>query len=206
MATQTEAASHVSLDVRRFREKVEQGVIPREPDGAYRLDKVRTAYIRHLQNAAGGRLRRPDDPKDRKITAEARLAELQLAIKLGAVANVEDIAEAVQAEYSIVREGILNVPARLAGDLTPDQIDRLEDELRQALEQLHDPDGVVAGLERDRAEAEAASGSKTPAKAKPDRVGRPSPPCGGKDERKPGKMAHKRSARRLRPDARGDGT
>jgi hypothetical protein len=204
MATQTEAASHILLDLRRYREKVEQGVIPREPDGSYRLDKVRAAYIRHLQDAAGGRLRRPDDPRDRKSAAEAGLAELQLAIRTGAVARVADIQDAVQSEYGIVRERFLQIAPKMAGVLTPEQVDRLTDEIHEALEQLHDSDGAFAGLERDRRAAEAANGAQATAAARPDRVGRSVSPRRGKDVGKPGKVANKRPAGRLRPDARGD--
>jgi hypothetical protein len=144
------------------------------------------------------------DARRRKLTAEAELAELDLVRQRGRVADVGAVIEAVQGEYSIVRERLLSMPAKLSGDLAPDQIDRLNDELYDSLEQLHDPDGILARLERDRAAAAAPHGSKAAAAAGSNRMVRSVPARRSKNIGKPGKVAHQRSTRGVRTNARRD--
>jgi hypothetical protein len=77
----------------------------------------------------------------RERIAAARLRELELAEKAGAVVPIADVVGAVTAEYHIVRTGLLGVASKLAHRLaaatTPEAAGALVDtEVRQILTEL----------------------------------------------------------------------
>jgi hypothetical protein len=199
-------AKLLDLTPRRVQQLVAEGYIPKPERGRYPLVGAVQGYVKHLREQIASAPSSPEEKavRLRKIAAEAELAELDLVRKRGRVADVGAIIEGVQGEYGIVRERLLSIPGKLNGDLDPEQIDRLTDELHDALDQLHDPDGILARLERDRATVAAPHRPKAAATARPDRVGRPVPARRRKDIGKPGKVAHKRPAGRVRSDARRD--
>ena len=74
--------------------------------------------------------------RERKLLAEAGLAEMALAQKRGEVASVQVLAEAVDGERVVVRERLLAIPGKLQGQLQPEEVHLVENELYEALEQL----------------------------------------------------------------------
>lgn len=92
------------------------------------------------------------------LAEASRVKEIYLALKRrqdflereGKLAPVEDIAQAVEREYGIVRERLLGLPGKLAAALVGlDQAaieQKLEDEITEILQELHDPgDGGPRG-------------------------------------------------------------
>lgn len=62
----------------------------------------------------------PTDLKDaqtRKMAAEARLAEIEVALAEGRVVTVEDTAKRVQEDYAAVRAQLLTLPQRWAAQM-----------------------------------------------------------------------------------------
>ena len=91
MATISEAARHIDLDERRFRELVDAGTITRASRGAYEIDRVRTEYIRSLREVAAGRARtkarrRPPLADGRAVGggAQTRVARIGRSIAVSA--------------------------------------------------------------------------------------------------------------------------
>lgn len=71
------------------------------------------------------------DARRRKMIADARLAEIELDLKEGAVVEIETIADAVVREYATARNKLLGIPTKIAPRLAP----------------LRDPNAVRAALE-----------------------------------------------------------
>ncbi|QCN95865.1 hypothetical protein D3093_11680 [Azospirillum argentinense] len=122
MATQTEVGKHLDLSDRSVRELLDRGILPNARRGALDLDQCRVAYIRHLRETAAGRGAGPS--ADGLTDARARLAHEQadhFALKNAAL-RLEllpraDITLAVTAIFTIVRDRLSALPARLAGPL-----------------------------------------------------------------------------------------
>ena len=118
MATIAEAASHVCLEERRFRQLVDNGVISKSARGAYDLDKVRREYIENLRQVAAGRAPTGDlDPSQEKARKDKEYADhlaMRNAITRQEYASVDDIALALHGELRIVRDRILKFPMKLA--------------------------------------------------------------------------------------------
>src|SRR3954451_17578200 len=84
--------------------------------------------------------------RERKLQAEAGLAELALAQKRGELASVHVLAEAVDGERVVVRERLLAIPGKLQGQLQPAEVQIVENELYEALEQLSAGSDLVTSL------------------------------------------------------------
>jgi phage terminase Nu1 subunit (DNA packaging protein) len=76
MAKLTEAAAHIDLKERRFRQLIETGVFkrPKSPSG-WDLDEVRVTYIRYMREQAAGRV--GANPKTDAVAANVRLKTVQ---------------------------------------------------------------------------------------------------------------------------------
>ena len=100
---------------------------------------------------SGGRAGDDDDDEDdatgywksraRRERAEAELAELKLAELQGQLVRADDWAAALAKRAAAFREGLLQIPARLAAQLAAETDQArihglLEDELRQVMSQL----------------------------------------------------------------------
>src|SRR4051794_20907327 len=84
--------------------------------------------------------------RERKLLAEAGLAELALAQKRAELASVHVLTQAVDGERVVVRERLLAIPGKLQGQLQPEEVHLVENELHEALEQLSAGSDLVAGL------------------------------------------------------------
>jgi len=166
MATQNEAAAHIDLGDRRFRELIDDGVIERRPPSEYDLEQVRVSYIRHLRKVAAGRGTKTDADLSTEralLTREQRsAAERNNAVARGQLVVIEEVARQVETEYGVVRQRLLAIPGKLADAL--DGMNREErevaiaGEITEALNELHDP--AVAGGGADR--TDGAGGSPAP--------------------------------------------
>jgi len=151
MATSIEAAHHIDMGERRFRELIDAGVFIRQPRGEYDLDEIRLAYIRHLRKVAAGR----GADNDASLTAaRAKLTEEQTqmiaiknAVARGEYVLVEEVCRQVEAEYAVVRERLLTIPGKVAdaaaGRPREVVVDILAQEIGGALEDLSEPDRIA---------------------------------------------------------------
>ncbi|MGD9766864.1 MAG: hypothetical protein AB7U62_04400 [Pseudolabrys sp.] len=151
MATQVQAAQHIDLGERRFRELIEAGVFERRPAGQYDLDTVRIAYIRHLREVAAGRGADNDARlSDARVLLTLEQREniaLKNAAVRGDVVSVEEVGKQVERVFTVVRERLLAIPGKIADALVGgERVDietRLTDEISEALDELHDPVGIA---------------------------------------------------------------
>ncbi len=144
MATISEAARHIDLDERRFRELVDAGTITRAPRGAYEIDRVRTEYIRSLREVAAGRARTGElDPQQEKARKDKEYADhlaMRNAVARGDQVLVEDVVKALTDELAIIRSRLLAIPGKLGGRLKPDDRQAIETEIYEALSELSSVD------------------------------------------------------------------
>jgi phage terminase Nu1 subunit (DNA packaging protein) len=99
MATQEQIASHLDLS----RQSVAE-LLRREGIGgqAADLDTIRIAYIRSLRKSAAGRGTAEDEgdlrrARIREATSKAQLAELDYQERIGALVNIEDLIQKLEA-------------------------------------------------------------------------------------------------------------
>lgn len=118
MPSIAQAAAHLFLDERRFRELVDAGTISKAARGAYDLDKVREEYVRNLRQVAAGRAPTGDlDPGQEKARKDKEYADhlaMRNAITRQEYASVDDITRALHGELGIIRNRILQMPMKLA--------------------------------------------------------------------------------------------
>ena len=77
-----------------------------------------------------------DEARCRKTAAEASITELDLAVQKGELIEVSVVADTVGQDYANCRAKLLNITARLIGELTQDQCDMIDREIREALTEL----------------------------------------------------------------------
>src|SRR5215212_8341125 len=123
--------------------------------------------------------------RERKLLAEAGLAELALAQKRGELASVQVLAGAVDGERVVVRERLLAIPGKLQGQLQPVEVHLVENELYEALEQLSAGADLVTGLVGEDSSDEGPDDVEAAAAPEPDRMGGHVPPRGGEDIGRP---------------------
>ncbi len=122
-----------------------------------------------------------------KETYHAKLKQLEFETKQGKLGPVDEMHADNCRILVAVRERLLAVPGKLGGDFTHPQIERVRDELYEAMEELY-ADGAAAEAAlaaRDEA-GDGADGDEAAAAPQPRRVGRAVPLRGAKDERRPG--------------------
>ena len=177
MATVGQAAAHVFLAERNFYELLDRGVVERQPAGEYDLDIVREEVIRQLRAAASGREKKPGalDGEFEKARKDKELADrtaLQNAVTRGELVAIEEVGKQIEREYAVVRERLLGIAGKLGSDLTPAQVARIEAEIRDALEELHDPGDIAQRIPEPDDEAEGGEEEfEASAPARPSRVG-----------------------------------
>jgi hypothetical protein len=148
----------LGISIRRFadldgcnesyvRKAIKRGQLPQLADGTIDPALAGSGWRRGNQQAAAEA--NPDqsappslaEAQRRKETALAKLRELQLARESSEVCSVAETAAMVAAEYAIVRNALLALPARIAPTLvhmrTPELMRAaLSREIEQALEAL----------------------------------------------------------------------
>lgn len=145
MATQAECARLIGISVRRFRELVDEGVIPRRPAGQYDFFEVVPTYCANLRQVAAGR--GGDEAQANKATEEARrmtaladLAEMKAAEQRGRLVPVDQIADAVHGAVQMMKTSLLAIPAKAAARVGAKDTARAEqvikDEVVEALAAL----------------------------------------------------------------------
>ncbi|WP_018264134.1 hypothetical protein [Methylobacterium sp. WSM2598] len=164
LITPAEAARLLGLNKSTLHRQVKSGAV-RSHDGKVRLSEVKADRARNVdaQRSArhAGKTDRLTDAAETEEAAapdaggiytkararreffSAKLRELEYRQKEGELAPIAVMIAAVDRDFGVVRERILAVPGKLSGDLDPRQVERLTDELHEALEQLSDPNGTL---------------------------------------------------------------
>jgi len=119
MATQAYCAKLLGISERRFRELIDEGVIPRADKGEYDIEVVVPAYCANLRAVAAGRA--GGEEQVVKSTEEARRTKLQAdKIELevnemrGELVPASQIADALHSAVLIMKTRIGAVPAKVA--------------------------------------------------------------------------------------------
>jgi hypothetical protein len=147
--TQTEAADHIMLSSRRFRELVEEGVLPRVAAGeGYDLGEIRSKYILYQRAQTSGHAH---GSNTNALTAErAGLAKeqreaiaLKNAVARREYAPVTMMIKGAEIIFSTFRERCLAIPGKIATSCEMRSRGEVEaimrDELYEALDELSRP-------------------------------------------------------------------
>src|SRR3954453_10904604 len=140
--------------------------------------------------------------RERKLLAEAGLAELLLAQRRGELASIQVLVDAVDGERVVVREHLLGMLGKLSGRLSPEDVQLVEDELYEVLEQLSAGADLVAGIVGEDVPDPGKEDLEATPAPEPDPVGGHVPARSGQDVGGARTVANGGSAGRIRPHAR----
>jgi phage terminase Nu1 subunit (DNA packaging protein) len=115
MSNTVEAAQHIDLSERRFRELLDTGAIARKPRDEYDLGVVRRSYIRHLRKEAaghGGSDLAGARAKLARVQTEAM--QLKTDIANGKFVEVASVGRILTTELLSFRENFLGLPGVMA--------------------------------------------------------------------------------------------
>jgi hypothetical protein len=152
MARLSEAAAHIDLKERRFRQLIEAGVFkrPKRPSD-WNLDKVRVEYIRHLREQAASRVgsNPKRDPVGANVAwreANTRLVDLRYQKESGEVFTRKQVTDMWQHIMLGTRSLVLRIPSDFhfrEPALTPHSRQVLEQIVRDCLEDAAMGRGLV---------------------------------------------------------------
>ena len=154
MATMTEAAAHLSMNLQTFRQLLEKGVVTKKDRGQYDPDQVREEYIKHIREVAAGRYKEGDldlqAERARLAKEQADAKEMENAVERGDLVYVEDVAKQVEGQLTKVRTKLLAIPTKYAPELHASANTReiqqiLEDAIKGCLHELVGYDQEEAG-------------------------------------------------------------
>ncbi len=172
------------LTPRRLQQLVTEGVVPKVERGRYELAPVIQAYIHYLRERTLPGMMNVvslEEARQRKLAADARLAEIEVAKAESAVVNVEVIEKGWTDLVHTVRGRLLALPQNVAAmvaveDDTGKCEALLSREIRSALAELGDgklPDIEERAGEPDESAGEGDESVSAAAGPKRKRMGRP---------------------------------
>ena len=172
------------LTPRRLQQLVTEGVIPKVERGRYELAPVVQAYIQYLrERSVPGQMNvvSLDEARQRKLAADAKLAEIEVAKAEGAVASISAVEKGWTDLVHTVRGRLLALPQNIAAMVAvEDDTGKCEAlmarEIRSALAELGDgnlPDIEDRTGEPDASAGESDAGDAPAARSKRKRMGRP---------------------------------
>jgi phage terminase Nu1 subunit (DNA packaging protein) len=154
MSSAAQAAAHIDLSRVAFAELIARGVITKPAKhGAYDLDQVRFAYVRHLRKIASGRASgsgadQLTAQRGRLATAKAEREERQNALERGDACDVMLVRRFLEYLLLDVRNLLLNLPGEasflLAHREQTEVYDTLDAMIREKLERIADPKAAAA--------------------------------------------------------------
>jgi phage terminase Nu1 subunit (DNA packaging protein) len=108
-------ASLFDITERRVQQLVAQGVIPKTERGRYELFPAVQGYIKFLrERKLSEAVVSLDEARQRKLAAEAEMAEIELAKARADVVRIDDVARQWDAILSGVRTRLLALPTKVA--------------------------------------------------------------------------------------------
>jgi phage terminase Nu1 subunit (DNA packaging protein) len=135
-------ASLLDITERRVGQLVKEGIIPKTDRGRYQLFPVVQGYIKFLRERKLGKaVVSLDEARQRKLAAEAEMAEIELAKARADVVRVEDVARQWENILGDVRTRFLALPSKLAPVIAVENKqaivkEMIEDGINTALGQL----------------------------------------------------------------------
>lgn len=146
MATQAYCAKLIGISERRFRELIDEGIIPRAEKSNYDLEIIVPAYCKHIREIASGRgggegQANKADADARRATAQAEMAEMDAAEQAGRLVPADRIGDVLHGAVLIMKTKLTAVPAKVAplifGIRTMAECERvLRDQIDEALAEL----------------------------------------------------------------------
>ena len=171
----------LDLTDRRVQQLSREGIIPKTERGRYELVPAVRGYIKYLRDrCVDNGVVSIDVARQRKITAEAELAEIELAKARADVVCIQDVAKQWDFILSAVRTRLLAVPTKVApmAAVETDQSrvkELIEDGVFTALGEIAATisDEPGSDVKSKRGVTKHADKNGTTAKADNKRVGRP---------------------------------
>jgi len=118
MATQHEVAQHLGISQKMVADMVAMGQLDKKPRGQYDLDECRKQYIERLRETAAGRAANGDldlgEERARLAKEQADAKEMENEVQRGALVYIEDVAGAIEKQFTKVRTKLLSVPTKVA--------------------------------------------------------------------------------------------
>lgn len=118
MATINEVAKHIGVSAKYVQDLINDGVIERQGRGQYDLDVCRQAYITKLRETAAGRAANGEldlgEERARLAKEQADAKEMENEVQRGALVYIEDVAGAIEKQFTKVRTKLLAVPTKVA--------------------------------------------------------------------------------------------
>jgi len=122
------------------------GILPKAVDGKYRAVDCVHAYIVHCRTERANAAKpdaRSEAMRLRLLTAKAQKVEQEVLLRAGELVEMSIVVDEVSRQFSMTRERLLSVPAKIADacvGLDRHQIEQLiDDEINEALSELNDP-------------------------------------------------------------------
>ena len=138
--TGPEAAAFLNLPERSFYRLVETGVIPKSGEGEYILGDVVESYWKNQFDTEGLTAART-----RLVTAQAELAEAELAEQRGELHRASAIAKVWADNVLNAKKKLLAIPTKIPPMLVGQDVQtirkKLEAEIKESLRELADYDG-----------------------------------------------------------------
>lgn len=118
MATQHEVAQHLGISQKMVADMVAMGHLDKKPRGQYDLDECRKQYIERLRETAAGRAANGEldlgEERARLAKEQADAKEMENEVQRGALVYIEDVAGAIEKQFTKVRTKLLAVPTKVA--------------------------------------------------------------------------------------------
>ncbi|HDH7836107.1 TPA: terminase small subunit [Raoultella ornithinolytica] len=115
LVTDADLAELSGLSARRIRQLVEAGRLTKAGRNRYQLSEVFMALVEEL--AGGDKSAELTAARVRKVNADADRAELELAKAKGEVAPIEEMQSAWSMRCAIIRQNMMQLPARVVSQL-----------------------------------------------------------------------------------------
>lgn len=112
--TQVLVAKHFNVKARTVQYWIQDGM-PVTPDGLYNLDEIRA--WKNRQEEKRKKIKDPQDPDVRFRTAKARLAEIELAKRMGELLPKEEVEAEWLSAIITFKKGLMGLPKRIAPQL-----------------------------------------------------------------------------------------
>jgi phage terminase Nu1 subunit (DNA packaging protein) len=153
MATLSEVASHLQMDVGSLSKMIDRGIVTKQARAQYDLDTVRKEYILHIREVAAGRFKAGEldlqVERARLAKEQADAKEMENAVERGDLVYIEDVAKQVEGQMTKVRTKLLAIPTKYAPELHAMATARevqlaLEEAITEALNELvgYNPQGA----------------------------------------------------------------
>lgn len=158
MATLSEVAAHLQMDVGSLSKMIDKGIVTKQGRSQYDLDTVRKEYILHIREVAAGRFKAGEldlqAERARLAKEQADAKEMENAVERGDLVYIEDVAKQVEGQMTKVRTKLLAIPTKFAPELHAMATARevqlaLEQAITEALHELVGYNPQSAGEEAD---------------------------------------------------------